>query len=139
MSRTHVCCAKLLQSFPTLCDPMDCSLPGFSVHGISQARILESVATSFFRGSSRPRDGACITASSALAGRFFTTVPPGKPQISLPSKSVCGEPAIIQLFLPLCTLVIEGHWEWTGGSVLMMVQLRFWIHYAFLTSLALHP
>ena len=39
--------AKLLQSCPTLCDPMDCSLPGFSVHGILQARTLEWVAISF--------------------------------------------------------------------------------------------
>ena len=37
-------CAKLLQLSPTLCDPMDCSLPGSSVHGILQARILEWVA-----------------------------------------------------------------------------------------------
>ena len=40
----------------TLCDPMDCSLPGSSVHGISQARILEWVAISSSRGSSQPRD-----------------------------------------------------------------------------------
>ena len=39
--------AKLLQSCPTLCDPMDCSLPGFSIHGILQARTLEWVAISF--------------------------------------------------------------------------------------------
>ena len=39
--------AKLLQSCPTLCDPMDCSLPGYSVHGILQARTLEWVAISF--------------------------------------------------------------------------------------------
>ena len=39
--------AKLLQSCPTLCDPIDCSLPGFSVHGILQARTLEWVAISF--------------------------------------------------------------------------------------------
>ena len=39
--------AKLLQSCPTLCDPMDCSLPGFSVHGILQAKTLEWVAISF--------------------------------------------------------------------------------------------
>ena len=39
--------AKLLQLCPTLCDPMDCSLPGFSVHGILQARTLEWVAISF--------------------------------------------------------------------------------------------
>ena len=38
---------KVAQSCPTLCDPMDCSLPGFSVHGIFQARVLEWVATSF--------------------------------------------------------------------------------------------
>ena len=44
------------QSCPTLCDPTDCSLPGSSVHGILQVRILEWVAISFSRGSSRPRD-----------------------------------------------------------------------------------
>ena len=48
--------AKLLQSCLTLCDPVDHSLPGFSVHGILQARILEWVAISFSRGSSQPRD-----------------------------------------------------------------------------------
>ena len=47
---------EVTQSCPTLCDPMDCSLPGSSVHGILQARILEWVAISFSRGSSRPRD-----------------------------------------------------------------------------------
>ena len=41
---------------PTLCDPMDCSLPGSSAHGVLQARILEWVAIPFSRGSSRPRD-----------------------------------------------------------------------------------
>ena len=49
---------------------MDCSLPGSSVHGISQTRVLERVAISLCRGSSRCRDQ---TASPALAGRFFTT------------------------------------------------------------------
>ena len=48
--------AKLLQLCPTLWDPMDCSLPGSSVHGISQARILEWIAMLSFRGSSQPRD-----------------------------------------------------------------------------------
>ena len=45
-------CAKLLQLYSTLCHPMDCSPPGSSVHGILQARILEWVAISFYRGSS---------------------------------------------------------------------------------------
>ena len=51
------------------CDPMDCSLPGSSVHGILQARVLEWVAISFSRGSSRPRDQTQV---SRIAGRFFT-------------------------------------------------------------------
>ena len=60
---------------PTLCDPLDCSPLGSSVHRISQARILEWVALPFSRGSSWPRDQTCIP---ALAGRFFTTEPSGK-------------------------------------------------------------
>ena len=48
-------------SRPTLCDPMHCSLPGSSVHGILQARILEWVAISFSRASSRPRDGTQVS------------------------------------------------------------------------------
>ena len=51
--------AKSLQLCLTLCDPMDCSPPGSSVHGILQARILERVVISFSRGSSRPRDRDC--------------------------------------------------------------------------------
>ena len=60
---------KLLSLCLTLCDPMDCSLPGSSVHGILQARILEWVAISLSRGSSQPRDWTQI---SHTAGRFFT-------------------------------------------------------------------
>ena len=52
------------------------SPPDSSAHGISQARILEWVATSFSRGSSRPRDQTCV---SCLAGRFFTIWATGKP------------------------------------------------------------
>ena len=55
-SRTIKKETEVAQLCPTLCDPMDCSLPGFSVHGILQARLLEWVAISFSRGSSRPRD-----------------------------------------------------------------------------------
>ena len=44
------------QLWPTLCNPMDCSPPGSSVHRILQARILEWVAISFSRGSSKPRN-----------------------------------------------------------------------------------
>ena len=70
-----VCVCVCVQSCPSLCDPMDCNLPGFSVLGISQARILEWIAISYSRGLTRPRDQSHI---SCLAGRFFTTEPLGK-------------------------------------------------------------
>ena len=57
------------QSCLTLCDPMDCSPPGSSVYGIFQARILEWVAISFSRRSSRPRDQTRVL---CVAGRCFT-------------------------------------------------------------------
>ena len=59
---------KVVQSCPTLCDPMDCSLLGSSIHGIFQARILEWVAVSFSRGTSRPRDWTQV--SITVARRF---------------------------------------------------------------------
>ena len=57
------------QSCPTLCDPMDCSLPGSSIHGIFQARVLEWVAISFSRRSSWLRDRTRV---SRIVGRCFT-------------------------------------------------------------------
>ena len=55
--------AKLLQLCPTLCD---CSLPGSSVHGIFQAKILEQVAISFCRGYSQFRDQACVSCAPCI-------------------------------------------------------------------------
>ena len=66
---------SVAQSSPTLCDPMDGSLPSSSVHGILQARILEWGAIPSSRGSSPPRDGPT---SPALAGGFFTTSATGE-------------------------------------------------------------
>ena len=56
---------KVAQSCLTLCDPMDCSLPGSSVHGILQARILEWAVMPSSRGSSRPRDQTQVSALQA--------------------------------------------------------------------------
>ena len=61
-------CVLVTQSCPTLCSPMDCSLPGFSIHGILQARLLEWVAIPFYRGSSRTRDRTRV---SYIAVRLF--------------------------------------------------------------------
>ena len=66
------------KSCPTLCDPMNYSLPASSLIGISQVRILEWVAVSFSRGSSWPRDWTHI---SCIGRQLFTTEPPGKPKI----------------------------------------------------------
>ena len=52
---------EVAQSCPTLCDPMDCSLPVSSLQGILQARVLEWVAISFSRGSSGPRDRTWVS------------------------------------------------------------------------------
>ena len=72
------CCIVLVQWLSLVWlffDPMGSSMPGSSVHGISQARVLEWVATSFSRESSWPRDWTRV---SCIAGGFFTTEPPGK-------------------------------------------------------------
>ena len=61
--------SEVAQLCLTLCDPMDCSLPGSSVHEIFQARVLEWVAISSSRGSSQPRDRTQV---SCIAGRHFT-------------------------------------------------------------------
>ena len=72
-------CAKLLQSCPTLCEPMDYSPPGSSVHGILQARILEWAAMPSSRGSSQPRDWtgvsyvSCIGRQGLFVCLFLTT------------------------------------------------------------------
>ena len=61
--------SEVAQSCPALCDPMDCSPPGSSVHGIFQAIVLEWIAISFSRGSSWPRDQTQV---SRIIDRCFT-------------------------------------------------------------------
>ena len=72
-SMWEICVCSVIQL--CLCDPMDCSLPGFSVSGIFQARILAWIASSYFRGFSWPKDQTQV---SYIACRFFTTGPPAK-------------------------------------------------------------
>ena len=99
-----------LHSCQTLCNPIDYSLPGSTVHGISQARILERVAISFSRGSSWPRDQIHV---SCTTGGFLPTELLGKPYSSS---------AIFQLLLyclrenAMATHSSTLAWEipWTG-------------------------
>ena len=66
--KSNVVCL-VAQWCPTLCNPLDCSLPGSSFRGILQARLQEWVAIPFYRGSSQPRDQTLV---SCIAGRFLT-------------------------------------------------------------------
>ena len=84
--------SEVAQSCPTLCNPKDYSPPGSSVHGVSQARILEWVTIFFSRESSQSRGQ---THDSCIAGRFFTTEPSGKP---VPRPTLYG-----------CILPLEEH------------------------------
>ena len=70
-----MCVCVCAQSCLTLCDPIDCSPPGSSVHGILQVRVLEWVAMPSSRGSPNPGIKPASLVSLALADRFFTTVP----------------------------------------------------------------
>ena len=67
--------AKSLQSCPTLCDPMDCSLPGFSVHGILQARTLEWVAISFSKRNHRKKESEVIQSCPTLCDPMDCSLP----------------------------------------------------------------
>ena len=84
-----------LESCSTVCNPVDYSLPGSSVHGILQARVLEWVAVPFSKGFSQPRDRTWL---SCIASRFFCfgfpTAGPQwafKPSLAIKSQSRCGQ------------------------------------------------
>ena len=132
---------------------MDCNLPGSSVHGISQARILEWVAISFSRGSSQPR--ARFT-SLSLAEGFFTIELPGKPQINIsdflrphglqPSRLLCPWDSSGKNTREGCHALLQGifltqesnphflpcrqiFYLWaTGGTPLEIKGLQFYTH-----------
>ena len=108
-------CGLVVSRVQLFCDPMDCSLPSSPVHCISQARTLEWVAISFYRGSSWHRDQTCISCTalqpiSSIAGGWFTAEPPGKAQYqtALTLKQKLAE-------------IKEGHYILTGKS-------QFWLH-----------
>ena len=100
------------QSYLTLCNPMDCSPPGSSVHGILQARLLEWVAMPSSRGSSQSRDQTHISHVSARAGGFFTIsttweawlVAKSIPKARLSAKSQLKKKCYFGLFLLWCSV-----------------------------------
>ena len=99
-SLPSVCVHVSLQSFPALCNPMDCSLPAPSVHEILQARILEWGAISFSRASSWPRDRTCISYISCI-GRQVLYHKHHLESPSLPSVVLCLTPLLFLFFVSL--------------------------------------
>ena len=75
----YMCACPGAHSCPVLHNPMDCSPPGSSDHGISQATILEQVSISYFRGSSQSRDGIPTSCVFYSGRQFSSTAPPRKP------------------------------------------------------------
>ena len=106
-----VCLSVLFAHFcPTLCNPMDCShQTQLSLHGIFQARILEWVSISSFRGSSQPRDWTCIF---YITGRLFTTEPPGSPILHSGCTNFCSNQQYIKFLFSLhpCQHLLLTFW-----------------------------
>ena len=102
------------QSCLTVCDPMDCSPPGSSVHGILQAGILEWVAKPSFKGSSRPRNRTQV---SRIAGWFFTV---WASREALPLCTPTLFPFVPNALSPVCAF----HRQTLGASTLILCDWR---------------
>ena len=102
------------QSCPTLCDPMDCGLPGSSVRGILQERILEWVAISYSRGSSWLRDRTLVSYMSCTGRRILCHCATWEAQ-KMPYQGKClvGQPAAhwdrspLTLQYSQCTMILH--------------------------------
>ena len=106
---------RSLQSCSILCDPLDCSPPGSSVHGILQSRILEWVAMTSFRGSSQAEDETCVSWGSCIAGGFFTAEPLGKAENKRVLSKLSGNRWVVLCIFPL----------WFHFSVFWLMFLLF--------------
>ena len=107
--------AKSLQLCPTLCNPMDCSLPGPSVHRSLQGRILKWAAMPLSRGSSRPRDGIPVFYVSCIGRRVLYHFG-------------------FQMVGWLCDSILPAmHWEleYDTAKVMHMLKLYFWLNLTF--------
>ena len=127
------CCCLVIKLYPTLWDPVDCTPQVSSVHGISQARILEWVAISFFRASSQPRDWTSISvwqvdslplshrwspytmyAAAATAAKSLQSCPTLCDPID-GSPPDCSVPGILQArTLEWVAISFSNAWKWKG-------------------------
>ena len=128
--------AKSLQTCPILCDPMDCSPPGSSVHGTVEARLVERIAIPFSRGSSWPRNQTC---KSCTAGAFFTIWANRAAPETADLQKYCAKQrgrlgegqVLVKLKFPgrcmsleneWCVLILEGHVETTDFHSLFLMK-----------------
>ena len=120
MSDSNSALCQVAQSCPTLCNPVDCSLPGSPVHGILQVRILEWVAISFSRGSSPLRDQTFICLLRWQVGSF-PLVPPGKP--SGAGRHIMGQDPFDfpNLTVEVAALLVSNPLVFCGFSVLVSI------------------
>ena len=112
-------CAKSIHLCPTLCDPIDCSPPASSIHGILQSRTLEWVAAPSSRGSSLSRNQTQVSMLPALASRFFTTEPleaARKPSnsVTVPKKCKLKQTKLARIFFflrRLYPMLVRRKWQ----------------------------
>ena len=118
------------------CNPTDCSPPGFSVHGILQARILEWIAIPFSRGASQPRDWTLV---SCIAGKFFTIWAIGKSSCYIyfthyhSDSLILSQRLVPQMYRnPLDLFIIASaslHFHWLPALPLLSVWLANFLLY----------
>ena len=106
--------AQLLQLYPSLWDPMGCSPPGTSFHGILQARIPEQAGMTSSRGSSWPREWTCALCIFCIAVDSLSTEPPGKPILSYSMPHKCQPPQPPWLPSPMSSSQPDHHATWLG-------------------------
>ena len=119
------------QSCLMLCEPMDCNLPGFSVHGIFQVRILEWVANFFSRGSSQPRDRTHV---SHISGRLSKTGAACQKKSPFGSSSNTSQmflsltPSIFLSWTKLCDLWDLSYTtrDWTWAVAVRALSFNHW-------------
>ena len=109
---------------PTLCNPLDCSLPGSSVHGILQARILEWVAIPFSRGSSQPKNGTQVSQRQIL----YPLRHQGRPR----SSCICLNPADdelgrLKVWVVFCIKCMKSPCEHVKKLHCTVASTVFWV------------
>ena len=134
--QVYCCFCLVAKSCPTLCYPVYCSSPGSSVHGISQARILEGVAISFSRGSSWPRDRTCIF---SLPGRYFTLEPPRKPTWSLLEKLFFKKKKKAHCFQKCCRWPPGSHHVRSSDGTLYILMWQLFYFFLVASVLSCWP